>query len=118
MTAWTSEPPREGADIAHLKALEAQATKGHLTARIDQGGASLYARDGRRVLGITFPMGTTHDQDAALVLLIESLRNAAPAMLEVCAAAKEWRAAPTAKEIEAASNRLWAALDALEAHRA
>jgi len=41
----------------------------------------------------------------------------APAMLEVCAAAKEWREAPTGQAVVTASKRLWAALDALEACR-
>jgi hypothetical protein len=112
---------RDVADIAHLKALEAQATKGPW--RESEGHSIVTDHEGDpddtiiaelRIPGLTKAKLAEYDATADLIV---ALRNAAPAMLEVCAAAKEWRAAPTAKEIETASKRLWAALDALEARR-
>ncbi len=99
------------ADIAHLKALEAQATKGEW-----------FVYDGSIAVEACAPETGPYpvrvlDGNTVDLALVAPLRNAAPAMLEVCAAAKEWREAPTGQAVVTASKRLWAALDALEACR-
>lgn len=120
------------ADIEHLKALEAQATPGPLRVSdgVNEHGVAIRTDDDFDlqvawcgVASSYVPSGYRRTDPKTIVAnarLFAAMRNAAPAMLEVCAAAKAWN--DVDRELDPvgyarAVRRLMCAVKAMEASR-